>query len=702
MTLTRSADAGPENGGSEAVSLKSDLLARARRAQGECDLFVSVHHNDKIPGAAGGDDAAVYYRGMEGDSPCASADVAQSVLSELAAVFHPATARVLPGNYLVLRETDAPAILGEPLYVTLPDRERQLALGAAQRLEAECYFVGIVQYFARGVPRIVSFNLATADAQTPRPDLAWEVSGGDGGRIDPATVSVEVDGNAVLADVSEDTTSGTAHIVARMSSDLANGPHWTILRARNANGNSLYEHREPFAVACSPAAIDLQGVPPVFARSSRTEPLHVHLVARVTDAWMRPVADGVAVTLRAGQTEKNEHVVNCLGGVADAVLEFPRSPKGKISVVAEAGSVQSRCDVACGEPTESWIIGSVVDGATGSPVPGALIRGEGDDEVRSTPFGRFDFRCSQHPSSEVILRASAPGYLESRQHVERSTAEPREAHFQLLPIYGGVLAGKYIFLDCGRGESDTFLLAQEIAARFREAGARVETSDDGEMPWAKVRRATFGGADAYLRVARLSGDRPAITAAHHAGASEGREMGARIAKMFREESGWDVHEVASGDMLSLQMPCPAVVLRISNRPGQSGGERLEESICIVEGVVSALGADAKGFTTLNGTAWVAGAGQTHTGQDGIALFLDSQTPVRLRADWSFRVPWVPSGTHILELRREGQAIGQPVEVVVNPGDSIVAAQVGEKPPVVAVAPPTLIPRAGCLASFLGR
>ena len=64
--------------------------------------------------------------------------------------------RLLPGNFYVIRNVDAPAILTESSYLTNPDVEAKLQLAAKQRLEAEAIFLGLVDHFARGVPRLLA------------------------------------------------------------------------------------------------------------------------------------------------------------------------------------------------------------------------------------------------------------------------------------------------------------------------------------------------------------------------------------------------------------------------------------------------------------------------------------------------------------------------------------------------------------------
>ena len=46
-----------------------------------------------------------------------------------------------------------PAVLGEPAMISHPVIEGRLSLAASQRLEAEAYFLGLLDYFSQGAPR---------------------------------------------------------------------------------------------------------------------------------------------------------------------------------------------------------------------------------------------------------------------------------------------------------------------------------------------------------------------------------------------------------------------------------------------------------------------------------------------------------------------------------------------------------------------
>src|SRR5262245_26978541 len=132
------------------TTLATDLRLRARMADSlSVDVFLSLHHNADAGGRHDVNETQTYYRtGDEG----ASLDLAQRIHRRLVLGLRTGADRLLPGNYAVLRQTHVPAaVLGEASYLTYPPTEEKLADSSATELEAESYFMGLLDYFKDGV-----------------------------------------------------------------------------------------------------------------------------------------------------------------------------------------------------------------------------------------------------------------------------------------------------------------------------------------------------------------------------------------------------------------------------------------------------------------------------------------------------------------------------------------------------------------------
>ena len=104
-------------------------------------------------------------------------------------------AQVLPGNYSVLRGTKGTAILGEASYLTHRENERRLSLHGFLKLEAEAYFLGILDSLARGVPQDIFDVTPDGGVYTQaQPEvIGWVKDDAYGKGIDPDTIKLYLD-----------------------------------------------------------------------------------------------------------------------------------------------------------------------------------------------------------------------------------------------------------------------------------------------------------------------------------------------------------------------------------------------------------------------------------------------------------------------------------------------------------------------------
>ncbi len=157
------------------------------------DVFISIHHNSTASGDPTINETQTYYP-LDDDG--ASVDLAKAIHRHLVLNLEIAPARILPGNFRVLRDATVPAVLGEPAMISHPVMAGRLSQAAAQRLEAEAYFLGLLDYFAGGDPRWLAAQpdtLTVGDADTL---LAWTFADDSPAAPapDPATFTVRADG----------------------------------------------------------------------------------------------------------------------------------------------------------------------------------------------------------------------------------------------------------------------------------------------------------------------------------------------------------------------------------------------------------------------------------------------------------------------------------------------------------------------------
>nr|MEE4269736.1 N-acetylmuramoyl-L-alanine amidase [Candidatus Krumholzibacteria bacterium] len=203
--LTRTADydfLSPEDS-----LLSTDLAFRVDFAnQRQPDVFLSIHHNSTASADPTINETQTYYPlGAEG----AALDLARSIHRQLVLKLEISPASILPGNFHVLRHAQVPAVLGEPAMISNPVMEGRLSLAASHELEAQAYFLGLLDYFAGGSPTwrpSQPDTLSLAAGASPAV-LHWEFAPGLDEHApgpDPQSIVLTLDGDPQLVHISPD------------------------------------------------------------------------------------------------------------------------------------------------------------------------------------------------------------------------------------------------------------------------------------------------------------------------------------------------------------------------------------------------------------------------------------------------------------------------------------------------------------------
>ena len=346
--------------------LRADLQARSKVSNTvNPDLFVSIHHNSNTHRPKK-NNLEVYYKLTDAG---ASRELAECIMHRIGSVFSITHAQVLPGNYSVLRGTRATAILGEASYLTHRENERRLSLHGFLKLEAEAYFLGILDYFARGVPRIFDVIPAGTVYTQAKPDLiGWVEDDAHGKGIDPDSIKLYLDG--VVAEHSYDPLTGKVSYLP--SRPLLNGEHTLRLEAKNRGGNSAPPVRTVFSVALPPAAVAVSPIVDTIPPDGRSR---CRVTATVLDSNGNPAADGTSVAFSTSAGTLAETVVPTTSGKATTHVIAGYQRK-EAEVVATCSGLRGSCSVTFDKPQENLLEISVRD-LQGNPLQGAeLICGE--------------------------------------------------------------------------------------------------------------------------------------------------------------------------------------------------------------------------------------------------------------------------------------------------------------------------------------
>jgi len=247
--LTRSADTdflSPADS-----SLATDLAMRVSLSDSlQPDVFLSIHHNSNAALDRTINETQTYYP-LSDDG--ASLDLARAIHRHLVINLGIQPASIRPGNFHVLRNATVPAVLGEPAMISHPVMAGRLSLAASQRLEAEAYFLGLLDYFSGGLP---VWSGATVDTVTwggpaDPTTVTWQflpagntdslrtIRSSDLPGPDPALTRLSLDGRSVAAQLSPDART----VTWELPPDLSPTPHTLELRGRNLAGRATPPRR---------------------------------------------------------------------------------------------------------------------------------------------------------------------------------------------------------------------------------------------------------------------------------------------------------------------------------------------------------------------------------------------------------------------------------------------------------------------------
>ncbi len=527
---------------SEADStLVSDLAFRVSFTDSiQPDVFISIHHNSTASADPTINETQTYYPlGDDG----ASVDLARAIHRHLVLNLEIAPARILPGNFHVLRGATVPAVLGEPAMISHPVMEGRLSQAAAQRLEAEAYFLGLLDYFAGGDPRWRAAQAETVRVGDQDTLLAWTFGDDhpDAPGPDPASFVLQVDGRTVGHALSADGRT------VRWSCPPApaGGPRRVTLNGRNLAGRRT-PSSSLLVVAAHAAELEVA----MLSEAAGPGPRRAHLACAATDGG--PLPQG-----RLGWPERGAAGLLELGGPhAAAVVERGAGPP----VFVGTGNMPAQVSLVLRERTlaADWRLVPILgagelpwtprqEGSQGSapPLVGGLVRPADQPGWFESP-GRLPVLMGPEPA-EVLVSAPLVAPLVGLTVV-------------IDPAGGGTVADGQGPLGL-RGADVNLAVARRLAQLLEHCGARVLlTRDEGEVPTAtaKVSLADTAAADLFLGIGR-SDAAGGVAVRHHPQSRAGRDWAGHVATALGRLLPRSTPQVApSWSYLLRHTACPAL------------------------------------------------------------------------------------------------------------------------------------------------
>jgi N-acetylmuramoyl-L-alanine amidase len=703
--LTRSADrdllSGPDSTVAADLRVRVDMVDSVRP-----DIVVSIHHNAQPERDPAKNVVETYFK--IGDP--ASRDLAFAVHRHLMRNLGIEQGEVRPGNYYILREVSVPAILGEGSYLTHPPVEANLRLSEKQRLEAEAYFLGVLEFFSRGTPVIEPMAPCEGDrVVTEVPVLEYAVTDVGGLGIDPAAVEMVVNGVSVHAQLDP---AGTT-VCYPFPWDSPNGTYHVALSVRNVLGNSspLHEQSIELNLPAEHAVFDTYpgSIPrdggTIFARARLLDRrgLSVADGQRIAVAvWQRGAANAAWVPLGEGGEEE---AVCVKSGIADFFIEAPGGAT-ELRIAIECASDSTRGGSAQ-ESERPFRFEHVIPGspAKGPParsiaVMSRLSRAPLEEARFVTAGGRLD---AQFRSDRFVLLDTAgvgevwvyaPGYRPAVLAERKPEAAAPSDTIWLDPWHQGKLAGRRIVVNPtgdvpgqsvrGRlglsGAHVNLQVARYLRDYLEAAGALVQLarwSEETPLDRDVVASTNRFGADQYVEIRCRGGEEdavPSVRTFHFPGSARGRAVATAVGEALGLAIEAEVDTPLDAVTYPLQQTsCPAIIVE----PPSIG--RMDEELRLSEpwyqrrqaygifcGILRYAGVDSAGTLRVVLVPDSSVAAPPETFSNWLVTLDDTWRLLTSPEDSSARFDCAPPGTHRLFVRRGDRALG-PVEVVVQPG-----------------------------------
>ncbi len=620
------------------------------------DLFISIHHNAQPQRDPSYNRVETYYKA--GDP--ASLDLAFAIHRHLMRNLGIEVGEVRQGNYFVLRNVAVPAVLGESSYLTHPPVEERLRLSRTQELEAEAYFLGIVDYCRRGIPRVSAMGpVDSLQTNVPTVTCRFEDRGGLG--IDPDGVHMTINGEPVEAVVASD-GSGASY---PLPWDAPNGDSTIDVSARNLGGNTSPVTGLHFRIEHPPAMAALESVPARVPRGGGG----VRVRARILDRRGLPVADGTPVGITSRYA-----LAATPGLVRDGAVEFALDVPGGVSRPVKVDLAAGGKHFAMDVPVESsrataWRTVSVVDAKTQLPIVDAAVMAGDSVLAFASPTGAYGF------AGDDAVRVTAHGY--------RPAAVESGATVSMTPWFDGALHGKRFVIDPQGGlplvvgVGPMGLSAAHVNLRvaiylegfMRAAGASVRLSrvdEEVRLPEDVARLTNRFRADRYIEIRHPSAPDDsalAVRAYYFPGSANGKTMAQTVGEVLARRLGVPLRGPAETVTYALQQTaCPAVVIaapQISNaeeeaRLDRSGYQR-EQAYAIFLGVLRHYGVADAGVLEVEVEAAERG--------EWLVTLDETWTLVTRAEDGRVAFECVPPGSHRVVLRRGEQVLTREVVTV---------------------------------------
>lgn len=397
------------------------------------DLFLSIHHNANAQRDRTINRTEIYYP-WEEESP--SLDFANLLFYYFSKHFKLLTLPPLPAKYRVLRDNVEPSALGEPSYISNPAAEKKLRDKEYNKLEATIYFKSIIDYFARGIPKISDFRFI---------DNALSASFQD---IEPSTIKLFIDNKEVPY------TYDYNSKILRAPLNAGNGNHIAFLSAKNRRGNITKPCIIEFFIDNPPDDLYICFYPNSLPKRGA---IPVSFFVDVVDSRGNPVCDNKLVRFKTSSGSLFFSSCFTKKGRANNFLILGEEER-KTSLVIDCEKTERKKTINIKITKRSLLTGIVHN--KNLPVEGAIIETKESTTVTDKDGRYYLFTVS----GKTTVTLKKRGFYKTERECDIPDETCINLDIELKPIYNGILFREKIIID----PADDSFLTLDVARQIRD------------------------------------------------------------------------------------------------------------------------------------------------------------------------------------------------------------------------------------------
>jgi len=529
-------------------TLKKDLQARADISNRlSADLFISIHHNASEKNKSI-NNLIIFYKTSDSGR---SRDAARSILAPLKEKLAPENASIRPGNYHVLRKTNAAAILGEASFISSKANEKELSFQRTSMREAKGYFLGIVNYFSKGIPDITAAAPNNVTLKTASPEMSAQIY--------PGNKTVSVSKKDITITVDNKKISSFKYNNSRVSfipkKPLSNSSHLFCLTARNSKGNISKKKCVSFNISLVPEKIRIT---PRFLSFPADGTARNPIDLEVLDRLGRPVADNTKIDLFASKGFFLKKSVLTKNGKARAVFISPEKPR-KATITATAGNTSSETSLDCGKTKDALFMATVRD-TMSRPVIGAdLLKNKVSADFSDLEGFVYD---KTEITENTCYEFKKKGYYPLTICPEVKHGEITVENLILKSVDNGIFINKKIILDPSGKDASTLPLINALKNKIENAGGEVILTWKNAQPPSDAKRVSMASkTNAELFLSFETTDK--LSTGHYYRSKKGKQLADEIcfqlSEIFKKEN---CKTKESRKHVVVHTPMPAVIITL--------------------------------------------------------------------------------------------------------------------------------------------